>query len=80
MLVDLETVDPRGRVDVLAYRGAEYLVNKIEAKYGISGVWDNVKPVVNGVVSKHLSDWEIPGELKILLGILQANYQPQVKE
>jgi hypothetical protein len=72
---DLETVNPGGRVDVLAYRGVEKLARYIEEKNGLSGIWDAVKPHVNSAVVNHISGVEIPTEAKILLSILQANWK-----
>ena len=72
---DLETVSPVGRLDVLTYRGVEKLARFIEEKNGITGVWDAVKPHINSAVIKHVSGIEIPTEAKILLSILQANWQ-----
>jgi hypothetical protein len=73
---DLEKVDPRGRVDVLAFRGAEHLVRKAESHYGLQGLWDALKPHINTLAVKHISGVEIPTEAKVLLSILQANYKP----
>jgi hypothetical protein len=72
---DLETVNPGGRVDVLAYRGVEKLARYIEEKNGLSGIWDAVRPHVNSAVVQHISGVEIPMEAKILLSILQANWK-----
>jgi len=77
IVTDLEKVDPRGRVDVVAYKGVEYIVNQIEKNYGLTGIWDNVKEHVNRLVNEHISGVEIPGEAKLLLNIIQANYKPQ---
>lgn len=71
---DLEQVDPRGRFDVLVYRGLQGLLEKVEVDHGLQGIWDNARPLVNEVVSKHVSGIEIPMELKVLLGIVQANW------
>ena len=73
MIVDLETVDPKGRVDVLAFRGAEWITKHLEATYGLAGIWDNIKPHVNLAVSQGLGSLELPTEVKIIMGILQAN-------
>ena len=73
--VDLESVDPAGRVDVLAYRGVEKLAKFIEEKHQLKGIWDAVRPHVNKMVNEHVSGIEIPGEAKLLLAILQANYK-----
>ena len=75
MIVDLEQVDPRGRLDVLIYRGAETLAKQIEGQTGMAGIWDNLKPVVNSAVAKGMEGIEIPTELKVLLGIVQANWK-----
>ena len=77
MIVDLEQVDPKGRLDVLIYRGAETVAKQIEGQVGLSGIWDNLKPVVNSAVSEGMKGIEIPTELKVLLGIIQANWKRQ---
>ena len=74
--VDLEKVDPTGRVDVLAYRGAERLAQHLEQQYGVVGIWDVLKPHINTAISKGLEGFEVPLAGKILLGIMQANYKP----
>ncbi len=74
IVTDLETVNPQGRLDVVAYRGVELLAKFIEEKHGLAGVWDAVKPHVNKAVVEHVSGIEIPTEAKVLLAILQANY------
>jgi hypothetical protein len=78
IVTDLETVNPAGRVDVLAYRGVQKLAQHIEQQYGLSGIWDAVKPHVNEAINKHVGQMDIPTEAKVLLSILQSNYK--VKE
>jgi hypothetical protein len=73
--VDLNTVDPSGRVDVLVYKLAEQGARLAEAKYGLKGIWDNVKPHVHDLVTKNISNLDIPPEAKMLLSIIQANFQ-----
>ena len=75
IVTDLETVNPVGRLDVLAYKGVERLAKFIEEKNGLVGIWDVVKPHVNSAVINNVSGIEIPVEAKILLGILQANWK-----
>jgi hypothetical protein len=72
-LVDLNSVNPQGRVDVLAYRGAEYLTKQLETQYGLSGIWDNLQPHVNRAIARGFEGFEIPTELKVILSIIQAN-------
>lgn len=72
--VDLEVIDPKGRVDVLAYRGVEQLVRHYELQYGISGIWDAVKPHVHHAVVKNITGYPIPPEVETILRILQANW------
>ena len=74
-VVDLESVNPQGRLDVLAYRGVEKFAKHIEGQFGLNGVWDAIKPHVSDVVSKNMTGIEIPTEAKVLLSILQANYK-----
>jgi hypothetical protein len=75
--VDLETVNPVGRADVLLYRGAELLAKHIEASYNLQGIWDNCKPHVNKVIVEGMKGWEVPTELKVILGIVQSNWKRQ---
>lgn len=75
IVTDLETVNPQGRVDVLAFKGLEKLARLIEEKQGLAGIWDAVKPHVNKLVVEHVSGVEIPTEAKVLLAILQANFK-----
>jgi hypothetical protein len=75
MIVDLETVNPTGRVDVIAYRGAQYLTNKAEEHFGLQGVWDALKPHVSKLVNEHITPMALPTELQVLLSIIQANYK-----
>jgi hypothetical protein len=71
MLVeDLEKVDPRGRLDVMGFRLAEHFTRMLEGQYGVSGIWENLKPHVNEVISKNLGKIELPVEAKIILGII----------
>lgn len=72
---DLETVNPSGRVDVLAYRSVQKLAEHIEKTNGIVGIWDAVKPHVNDVIVNNISGMDIPTEARVLLAILQANYK-----
>lgn len=75
--VDLNTVDPRGRVDVLAYRGLEWYVKQLEQANNIAGVWDAISPQVNDIVVNTLTDLEIPSGLGIILRVIQANMAPK---
>jgi hypothetical protein len=75
--IDLESVDPRGRVDVVAYRGAELLAKKAEEKYGLKGIWDILKPHANVLATRYLSGIDIPLEAQILISLLQANVAQQ---
>lgn len=76
---DLESVNPSGRLDVLAYKGLEKLARHIETQNGLAGIWEAVKPHVNKIVVENVSGIEIPTEAKILLAILQANFGPKVE-
>ena len=75
MIVDLETVNPHGRIDVLAYRGAEHLTRKAEEHFGLQGLWDAIKPHANKLVSEYVGDVEIHPAVQTVLAILQANYK-----
>jgi hypothetical protein len=76
--VDLSTVEPKGRVDVLAFKGAEWLVKKLEAQNGVVGVWDAIKPHVNQIVVNTITGMDIPYEVGIILSVIQANMQKKV--
>lgn len=75
---DLKTVDPKGRLDVAAYRVAEHFTKRYESHIGVQGLWDNVEGYVQEIVSNGLRGIEIPGEIKILLGVLQANIKSNI--
>lgn len=71
--VDLATVEPKGRVDVLAYKGVEWLTRYMESQHGVAGLWDALKPEVNKMIVANVSGIEIPVELKIILSVIQSN-------
>ena len=75
--IDLETVDPNGRFDVLTYRGAEQLARLAEAKYGVKGVWDSIRPHVHDLVTKNVTGLQVPSEAKIILQLIQANLKSE---
>lgn len=77
MIVDLEKIAPQGRVDVLAYRGAQMLTQKLESQYGLSGIWEAIKPHVNQAIAKGFDGVELPTEAKILLQIVQTNWNKE---
>jgi hypothetical protein len=73
MQVDLESVDGRGRLDVLVYKLLEVFTHNTETKYGVSGIWDAVKPHANKLVAQHVGN-DIPVAGQVLLEIIKANY------
>ena len=75
IVTDLENVNPSGRLDVVTYRGIEHVTKHIEKQIGLNGIWDAIKPHVNEGVVKALDGFEIPQEAKVMLKIIQANYQ-----
>lgn len=77
--VDLNTVDPTGRIDVLAYRGAEQLARWAEARYGLRGIWESLKPHIHEGISNGLGNVKLSPEAKAILSIIQANYQPKIE-
>jgi hypothetical protein len=77
VIVDLETVDPRGRLDVAAYRGIEMLSRRIEATHNVVGIWDVLKPHANTLINKYLGSVEIPLEAEALLQLVMMNRQKE---
>ncbi len=73
IVTDLEKVDPKGRVDVLVYRGLKFVAQQVEQKHNIKGIWDALKPTVNNAVVSAVSDIPIPSEMQAILSIIQAN-------
>lgn len=71
--VDLAVVEPKGRVDVLAYKGVEWLTRYMETQHGIEGLWDALKPEVNKLIVANVTGIEIPVEVKMILSIIQSN-------
>jgi len=74
--VNLETVDPAGRLDVLAYRSLEQYVKMLEEQHGIK-LWDVIKGNVNNIVVNTITGIEVPTMVTVMLSILQANMQKQ---
>jgi len=74
--VNLETVNPAGRVDVLAYRGVEWYIKQLEEQHGIK-LWDALKDQVNSLVVNTVTGMEVPTAVTVILSILQANLQKQ---
>lgn len=71
---DLRNIpNPKGRVDVMAYRLAERFTNHIQETHGLKGIWDNIEPHVQDLVKKGFSGIEIPTEIKSLMNILVDN-------
>lgn len=71
----LENADPRGRVDVMAYRATKRILETVENKYGVPGLAEEMLPMAAKEISKHFTDSKIelpPGSLAILkrIGIL----------
>lgn len=73
IVTDLEKVDPKGRVDVLVYRGLRYVAQQIEEKHKVKGIWDALQPIVNNAVVSTVSGIPIPSEAQAILSIIQAN-------
>lgn len=71
--LDLKTVDPNGRVDVLAYRGAMAIAKYAEEKIGMKGLAGVIEPHVNSMVAANMKNVSIPTEVEILLKLMQAN-------
>jgi hypothetical protein len=44
--VSLASQDPRGRLDVLAYRLSERLVVELESYWGVPGIWKMIEDYV----------------------------------
>lgn len=76
-MIDLDSVDPKGRLDVLIYKGLGMLVETLEQQQQVSGIWDNIKPHVGNVIASQMQGVEIPTEVRVLLGILQSNMKPK---
>lgn len=71
---DLRNVpNPKGRLDVVAYRLAEEFTKGLEVKHGFQGIWDNIETHAQDLIRKGLSGIELPGEAKSLINILAIN-------
>jgi hypothetical protein len=71
----LEQADPRGRVDVMAYRATKRILETVESKYQLPGLAEEMLGMAANEITKNLTDkkLELPvGSLPILkrLGIL----------
>lgn len=73
--MDFDTIDPKGRLDVLIYNLARHGIGMLEQSNNVTGIWDNLKPAIGNIIGEYVTPIELPNEAKILFGILQANYQ-----
>lgn len=80
MLVDLDNVDPTGRVDVAAYRLLGVYAKRLEQQHGLQGTWDAVKPHVGQLISKYLGGVELPSEAELALKLLMLGNQQQQQQ
>lgn len=72
-----QVTDPRGRLDVAAYRIAERVLMRLESQRGLRGLVENLLPVVEGAIvdtlpGRNLMD-EIPQELQAILHVYMQN-------
>ena len=69
-----EVPDPRGRVDVALYRIADRLTARLEAEQGLTGLRENVLPIVEDAILRHIpAENLIPREIDALLEICRLN-------
>ena len=72
-----KVTDPRGRLDVAAYRIAERILSQVESQRGLRGLVENLLPVVEEAIldtlpGRNLVD-EIPQELQAILHVYMQN-------
>ncbi len=66
---DLESVNPEGRVDVIAYKLSKILVEKLEGKIGVQ-LWDKVKNPIQEVITDNIPKDMVGSEFKEIQAIL----------
>lgn len=72
-----KVTDPRGRLDVAAYRIAERMLSGLESQRGLRGLRENLLPVIEAAIvdtlpARNLVD-EIPQELQAILHVYMQN-------
>lgn len=72
-----QVTDPRGRLDVAAYRIAERILSQLESQRGLRGLRENLLPVIEAAIvdtlpERNLVD-EIPQELQAILHVYMQN-------
>lgn len=72
---DLTGVDPKGRLDVLAFRGLGLVAEHLEKQIGANGLWNSLKPVAQGFVQANVPNTEIPPEAQLLLIFAQHLFE-----
>lgn len=72
--LNLREVNPVSRIDVALYKILERIAPSLEQRAGLRGVWDAVEPQVHDLIVRHVTPIEMPAEMKILLSVLQANW------
>lgn len=70
----LAEAPPEGRLDVVAYKVAERLCNKLEERMGLN-VWPSLKSHVEAIINDVIpaERVQIPGEVNFLIDILRKN-------
>lgn len=75
MIVDLDNVDPTGRVDVAAYRLLGVAAKRLEEQHGLEGLWDVAKPHVGQLINRYLGGVELPSEAELALKLMMLGQQ-----
>jgi hypothetical protein len=70
----LDQAPPEGRLDVVAYKIAERLCNKLEERMGMT-LWPSLKGHVESIVNEMIPPERIqlPGEVRVIIDILRKN-------
>lgn len=71
--LSLANTPVEGRLDVVAYRISERLVNALDNKMGLGGtLWNRVDKMVEEVIKENVSSNPIPDEVRMIIGVIKG--------
>ncbi len=74
---DLSKVDPSGRLDVLVYRLGQRLIEGLEKKQGLQGIWQNAEPHIQDLIKEYMPV-SLPKEVTSLLKVIELNTRAKI--
>ena len=69
-MIDLDMVDPTGRLDVAVYRFLGLIAQSLEPRYGLDGAWNVIKPHAGALINQYLDGVEVPTEAELVMKLM----------